>query len=475
MWFGRYTFFASLFSLISFAFPLESSSLYLTLQQSIQLALRNNETTLYNARQDYHLSEIAYSRTKSEFGIKSSLSLFSSRSQSSTYDLSNQRYLANLGLSKSLLIPTGGRVTLGLGLSSERSVSGDDITYTHTPELTLSLKQPLWKSGRFAEGSSRITADQNFLRAKLGYQLQRENLVLSVIQGYYGLLQAHRVVERAEQEVKSAQRVLEIGEARLRAGEISEFEVMNLKVQLATSEDHMLMAQNSAESQKVSFLRLLGLETREEVTLEKGIEIEPFELTLEECIEEAYQNRLDVQQADISVEAEEIKTHIAHSSNKPVLNLDGSYRRSSRDPSLTTSLKDLLGEDWRVSARLSFPLLDGGMSRYELESAKISYEKALKAKELLREEIALEIEGVYRELKLNERRIESLGMNLEIAEEALKIAELRFKMGLITAEDVSRTRDRLISAQSALDQAKISYILNKAEMAKARGKLEEEF
>ncbi|MFQ6032201.1 MAG: hypothetical protein ACE5K2_04690, partial [Candidatus Zixiibacteriota bacterium] len=175
MWFGRYTFFASLFSLISFAFPLESSSLYLTLQQSIQLALRNNETTLYNARQDYHLSEIAYSRTKSEFGIKSSLSLFSSRSQSSTYDLSNQRYLANLGLSKSLLIPTGGRVTLGLGLSSERSVSGDDITYTHTPELTLSLKQPLWKSGRFAEGSSRITADQNFLRAKLGYQLQREN------------------------------------------------------------------------------------------------------------------------------------------------------------------------------------------------------------------------------------------------------------------------------------------------------------
>ena len=90
---------------------------------------------------------------------------------------------------------------------------------------------------------------------------------------------------------------------------------------------------------------------------------------------------------------------------------------------------------------------------------------------LFKEEILIDLETQYRTLSLNLRRFNSLQLSLEAADEALKIAELRFNSGQITSTEIENVRNRYNSAKNTLDGVKVSYIIERAGLAKAMGEL----
>jgi len=70
----------------------------------------------------------------------------------------------------------------------------------------------------------------------------------------FQLWPAFRNVEQSMQDLQTASRVLKIAELKLRAGQLSEFEVMNIRVQNQVVEDNLKVAQNSLQTQQRSFL-----------------------------------------------------------------------------------------------------------------------------------------------------------------------------------------------------------------------------
>ena len=84
----------------------------------------------------------------------------------------------------------------------------------------------------------------------------------------------------------------------------------------------------------------------------------------------------------------------------------------------------------------------------------------------------MQIEDLYRSLQLNLDRIKSLSLNLEIAKEAMDIAELRFDQGDISSTEIDNIRQRYSSAQQSLNSAKINYITQSARLAKSMGCLD---
>jgi outer membrane protein TolC len=105
--------------------------------------------------------------------------------------------------------------------------------------------------------------------------------------------------------------------------------------------------------------------------------------------------------------------------------------------------------------------------------ARYSYNVQQKNVELLKQDIALEVEEQFRSLQLNYDRVQSLSANLEIAQEAVKIAELRFKQGQISSTEIENIRQRYNQAQNSLNNAKIAHITQSAGLAKAMGLLDE--
>ena len=82
------------------------------------------------------------------------------------------------------------------------------------------------------------------------------------------------------------------------------------------------------------------------------------------------------------------------------------------------------------------------------------------------------MEEHVRTLEMNLKRMQSLKVNLAMADESLKIAEMKFKQGSISTTEVESIRDRYRSAQRSINSAKIDYITQSAKLAQDMGILE---
>ncbi|MBD3289444.1 hypothetical protein GF337_11630 [candidate division KSB1 bacterium] len=458
-----------------------NSALYpqpLTLYQAIQQALAHNETVMYRARQNYQAAHAQLELSESAYRTQVNLSLNSYRSYSRVFSgnqyfsTHSQATTPNLALDYTLLTPFGSRTSIGVGYQTQ--MDGMSHSFYSSPQLSLTYQQPLSRAGIQSGHADMFRARSNFVNAEQSFQLQKEGLILSVINSYFQLWQSYRSLEQSKLDVESTRRVLEIAELRLKAGQLSEFEVMNTRVQYRVAEDNVKVALNSLQTQKRSFLRLLGLDLDTNVQLIEEIKMDTIDFDMEYAIQTANRNRLEIKQNEISLQLTELSLQQTAAGNKPTLYLNGNYSLSSEyDVPLGTAFSEFPGRNWSVNASLSFPILDGGAQKNQIRIAKSSYDMQQKSLELLREDIAIEIEEYFRSLQLNQNRIESLTMNLKIAEEALKIAELRFSQGQISSTEIENIRQRYTNAQQSLNSAKISYITQSAQLAKAMGMLAE--
>ncbi|MCD4692729.1 MAG: TolC family protein [Calditrichales bacterium] len=460
---------------------------HLTLDDCIKIALENNRYILYNAKLNLESARASFNNAKAEFGIKSDLNLSASRayskselsqdSVSSIFSISRSKlYSGGLSLSKEFLTPAGGRTGLSLSWNLDRhDALGLEPYYDNTPRISFTLKQPIWKSARIVESSVIKTAKGNYQSRKMDHSLQRESLTISVINQFYSLLKTFRSLDRSKVENEFSKRTLAVAEARLAANEIAEIDVMSLRVEQMSSEDNLINAQNSLQNQKRDFLNTLGIYEDIELTLDSKIEIKPLPWQLAECIKTAREHRKELKQYDISLYNSKINVYSAESANKPYLNFDGYYNLSSQRNNLSNVMKEYPENSWYVGASMTIPLLDGGTRKNNLAQAKNSFLSLQRSKEKLEEEIDTEIERIYNNLQAIQRRLTILQKKLDIASEASKITELKFKLGLITSEDLTRAKERFTTAQQTIDDARIDYNIDRASLFKALGKLEEEY
>jgi len=417
-----------------------------------------------------NLAESAY-RLKMNLNLNTLQNYSRSLTQNIYYESWSQVTTPNFDFGYTLLTPLGSRTHLGFGYQTQIF---DSQSFYSSPQLNFTFQQPLSWAGMQSGHADIIRAKRNFVTAGMSYQLQKEGLIIAVINSYFQLWQAFRNVEQSEYDLESAKRVLDIAELRLKAGQLSEFEVMNIRVQYQVAEDNLAVAQNSLQTQLRAFLWLLGHDFNAEIQLTAEIQMDTTNFNLDYAIQTALQNRLEIKQQEISLELAELSLKQINAAAYPTLSLKGNYSFSSQyDVSLGSSFWDYPNRYWRFQANLSFPILDGGARSNQLQIAKYALDITQKNLNLFKEGIAIAIEENFRSLQLNQNRIKSLTLNLKIAEEALKIAELRFKQGQISSTEIENIRQRYTNAQRSLNSAKISYITQSAQLAKAMGILGE--
>jgi outer membrane protein len=472
-------------ALLGFFMPSEAIGQMLSIPDAIQIALRQNETVLYASEASYSIAQTQLRGVEATYNptLNASFALvrFYTRTKLLTgenvdlgFDYSrSQQMLPSFSLGQTFLTPFGSRLFASAGMQT--SLHGfSSLEYQTSPAFSLSLQQPLSPSGINSGHADLIRANQSCRQAEISYQLQRQQFVLMVIQAYFLLWQSFRSIEQSEREVASTKRVLEVAELKLKAGSISEFEALNLRVQYRLAEDNLLQARNAARTQTLSFRRLLGENVDEDrnVALSSEIPVDSITFELPEAKSRALTTRLELQQAMIALEGAELGKEIAASSVSPTLTFNALYNLNSlSEPTFIKSLTDMPNYTWSIQATVSVPILDGGKTTAQVEIAERSISIQEKNINLLKEEITLDVENRYRTLELNGRRLSSLRLSLEAATEALKIAEMRFQSGQISSTEIENVRNRYTAAQNALNGARISYVLERAALAMAMGEL----
>ena len=128
-----------------------------------------------------------------------------------------------------------------------------------------------------------------------------------------------------------------------------------------------------------------------------------------------------------------------------------------------------ISKGWIAQVQGSLPIWDSGaiagqviQQRALLSEAKITYDDDVR-------QVELEIQQAYSNLQQNRELIQSQEKNVELAEEALRLAKARLDAGAGVQLDVLNAQVQLLTAQSTRLQALFGYNSSLAEFDRATG------
>ncbi|NEO85835.1 MAG: TolC family protein [Spirulina sp. SIO3F2] len=397
----------------------------ITLEQALALARRNNQD-LQSARLNLERAYAVLKEARAGLfpSVDGTVSL--SRTNSASTEISNRR---------------AGALSTALG---------NDAT-TDTLNAQLAVSYDILDGG---QTSAEIRSAKHSLRfSQLEVEELTEEIHLAAAQDYYALQEADQQVVIETAAVEQAQQTLRDAELLLKAGLGTRFDVIRAKVELANSDQDLTQARANQAIARRGLVRTLGLGQQVEVTTADEVRpVEPWALPLEETIVLAYRNRAELEQRLIEREIEEEQRQIALATLRPRLNLFATY-----------DILDILDDDidgssgYSVGAQVTWNFFDGGAARARKRQAEIDLELAEVAFEQERNTIRLEVEDAYYNFTANQKNIKTAATAVQLAEESLRLARLRFQAGVGTQTDVIDAQTELTRAKGNLLTAIITY------------------
>jgi outer membrane protein len=136
----------------------------------------------------------------------------------------------------------------------------------------------------------------------------------------------------------------------------------------------------------------------------------------------------------------EAELRSAKAANAPSLTMRGSYNFEGRNDPFKVP-------NWNVGLVLSFPLFDGGGRQGGIEQAEARTRQAMASGVLTRQRIELEVQSAWLAIVEAHERIDTTQSAVDQAEEALRVVQEKYRVGLGSSIEV-------LDAQTALTQAR---------------------
>ena len=396
----------------------------ITLEQAIELALRNN--------QDLQVSKLNLQLAEQELR----------EARAALYpDLEAQLGVRGEDVQKQE------RNNQGQATSN----SFEDLSTTITG--TIELSYDIYAGGGRSADIKR--AKKQFRINELDVERITEQTRFEAVRDYYSLQDADAQVEIAKAAIEDASQTLRDAQLLEQAGLGTRFDVLRAEVGLADDRQNLSIAISNQKSARRRLARTLSIGQQVNlVAADKIEEAGTWPISLEETIILAYRNRAELEQQIVSRELNEQQRQIALSAIRPQVSLFAAYDYRVDDifeDNRNTANSNDDENQYRFGATLNWRLFDGGAAnaRADQEETDIEISETQFADQ--RNQVRLEVEEGYFSLQANKENIGTSQKAVELAEESLRLARLRFQAGVGTQTDV-------IEAQSALTDARANFL-----------------
>jgi outer membrane protein TolC len=328
------------------------------------------------------------------------------------------------------------------------------------------LIQSLYEGGRInsAFRVGRLTREQSVLN----YQTAVANTVFEVQTAFFDVLLNAEQIGVQEASIELLERELADTTRRFDAGTVPRFNVLRAEVEVANARPRLIRVRNAFRIAKNNLVNLLGFdvpkETLEDIPLQLAgkLEAEPYQVELPRAIFSALDRRSELgalRKAE-ALRKEDIVS--ARSGYKPSLQAYVGYDSHSSvfGPELTDE-----AHGWITGVQLSWDIFDGFRTRGRIQEAAARYDQAGIELSDAGRRIELEVRTAYSSFTEAREVLESQKKVLEQAEEAVRLASARSEAGAGTQLDV-------LSAQTALTEARTTQVQALRDFAVARARLE---
>lgn len=327
--------------------------------------------------------------------------------------------------------------------ATQRGVVGTQSS-NHGYSQGINVSWPIWTFGK-VEGAIDAARYQKNI-ADLDVYKTEADTKLAAVQAYYQYLEAVKLAEVQAQSVTDYASHLNNVQQQFDAGIVAKLDVLSSNVSLANAKQKSIAADNTRDVAEANLNNIMRVPMNTTLNpLDKNFPEPEFDLTMEQAILMAQKYRWELVEADYGVKAAEASLRSAKAGYLPTVSVGGGY--SWKEASVTAVDKD----DWAVQGGLSWSLWDGGATQASVKKADAAVKTAQETLLQAREKIELEVRQDYLNVLSYKEQIRAAEASVAQAEEAYKIATVRYSSGVGINLDV-------LDAELALNTARTNYI-----------------
>jgi len=269
------------------------------------------------------------------------------------------------------------------------------------------------------------TSELTLKKTRDNFEEKKKQLILEEIPNkYFEVLKALEKVEIEQISVEQADENLRMVKNKFSLGDANELDLMQAETNFSSAQLNLTQAENDLATAKMNFNYTLGLPIDNPGKLTDSFSFEPLQITLEESIEKALQNRYEIIQTQDEVELAKL--------------------------SLSLKQNEYTSE------------IEQSKAEIELKTKQIDLDK-------IKQQIIIEITTSFLQLNVRQENVKISGDREKEKEENYRISQIQYKTGIITTTNLLDSQIDLTQAKINALESLFAYNLAKNQFIKALG------
>lgn len=328
---------------------------------------------------------------------------------------------------------------------------------------SLSVDQTLF-SWRMAP--LRRTMKANTKLASLKLAAAENDLTLNVKKAFYTSLYAKQLLLISQAAEAVAKENLETSQALYKEGKVSTFDVSRASVRHVNAKTAAISARNTLTVSLEALRLLLSLPSGEALDIDGDFPETPKETPLADELNSALARRPELGLAKAAEELQVSAKELARAGFLPTVFAGFSYAWEGIDfaPGSGNDYRS-----WTAKAGISIPLFDGFFSIGRFKAQKAGLAQAKEQSRAASDGVVMEVRQYYYSLANTRESLQAQKENVETAAENLRIAQERYKMGLLSLLDLKDAELSNIEARTQQVKALYDYNIAFTSLERATG------
>ncbi|HYC50078.1 MAG TPA: TolC family protein, partial [Gemmatimonadaceae bacterium] len=361
----------------------------------------------------------------------------------------------------------------------------------NTYSVNANVSQTLFQGGRLVATARAASALAE--ASRLNAEERKALYTVELQRAYLGALLAERLAELQQTNLQLASARLTQVQQFHTAGRAAQYDVLRAKVERANIEPLTIQAQNDRDLFHLELKRLLNLPVDQPLALTTQVDPQAAQsivASFEDSV--VVPQRPALRAAELTARSRRLALSAARSEFMPTITAffqtgfqafpppgfgfpatRGSLNADSCPAGSVAGRVCQNGgwfEDRNMGIQFSWPLFDGLRAKSALELARAQTRIAELELRLEREQVAVEVARARAELQRARAIFDARRETSAEANEAFRLASLRFSRGLSTQLEVSDAQLALLTAEGSTARATYDLFLATAELARALGR-----
>lgn len=333
--------------------------------------------------------------------------------------------------------------------------------------MTLSVDQPLFQAGKVSRGIKAANYFKQF--SNEGLESVKTDLAFQTKSAYYQVQLQQELLEINRQSLQQQRANLINTRKLFQQGQVAELDTLRAWVNYTNLQPRVISSENALETAKNRLKDIIGVDLHKPILLTDALTFEPVgQLQVDEVQQMALQERPEMQQLDLQSRILQQNVGITRADLFPKLFLNGTYQTVAQSDQYD------FGRGFQSSIsgsiRLEIPLFRGLRRFAKIQQAQIDYKNSIYQISQFRDQLLIEVKAAVLKIKEAEKRVQVQQSAIKQAERALFMSQKRYNEGVGTQLELDSALLALNITRSNYVQAVIDHKMALAELDKAIGR-----